>query len=176
MLLGADGENTAVITCTDIFGNTGGDWTSDIAKQQGMRGNLSVNPMFCDIDGGDLSLAYNSPCLFKACGRIGAYGNGCGVWDIDEDEIGPLSRMMDVKGNPVHDSVEFEFATGNGPPVISIHDVAGRTVRVFTPPRSTGSVIWDGTNDGGRAVAAGTYFVRVHAGERDETSRILWIR
>lgn len=70
------------ITCTDIYGNAGGDWTGPIADRLGMDGNISVPPLFCDLEGGDYLLDGASPCLpyNNTCfSLIGAYGLGCGV-------------------------------------------------------------------------------------------------
>jgi hypothetical protein len=65
--------------CTNIFGNTGGDWVNNIYYWAGQNGNVSVDPEFCDLAAGDLHLTGTSPCLsdFSACGQMGALGRGC---------------------------------------------------------------------------------------------------
>jgi len=41
--------------------------------------DLSVDPLFCGVDGGDVSLDAASPLLsVSGCGQIGALGVGCG--------------------------------------------------------------------------------------------------
>ena len=71
------------ISCSDIFGNQGGDWLDCIADQAGTNDNLSVDPLFCDPDNGDFTLSAQSPCLpgnhpdGADCGLIGALGEGC---------------------------------------------------------------------------------------------------
>src|SRR6185295_5703428 len=46
------------VSCSDFFGNAQGDWKGCVA---GMAvGNLSADPLFCDIVGGDFSLQANS--------------------------------------------------------------------------------------------------------------------
>jgi hypothetical protein len=68
-------------TCTDAFGNAGGDWIGCIGGQNGVDGNFSANPRFCGPD--DFTLAGNSPCLpgnhpqGANCGIIGAFGEAC---------------------------------------------------------------------------------------------------
>ena len=37
-------------------------------------------------------------------------------------------------------------------------------------------IVWDGRDESGKAVAAGTYFVRVRIGERVETRKALVLR
>lgn len=72
-------------SCTDIYGNEGGDWVGNIAGQLGQNGNFSACPGFCsyDVEPYDLHLCSTSPCLpgnhpdEVNCGLIGALGHGC---------------------------------------------------------------------------------------------------
>jgi hypothetical protein len=61
--------------CNDWFGNAQG-------RVQGVAvgaTDLSVDPLFCDVQQGDVSLDSASPLLGAAgCGQIGALGVGCG--------------------------------------------------------------------------------------------------
>jgi len=74
------------LSCTDIYGNEGGDWVGLIADQLGQNGNFSACPSFCnyEIEPNDLHLCSASPCLpgnhpdGVICGLIGALGQGCG--------------------------------------------------------------------------------------------------
>jgi predicted outer membrane repeat protein len=72
---------TPTVTCSDIFGNDLGDWTGCIAGLAGSGGNLSSNPLFCDIPSGDVTYETCSPCLAgnNTCGHdIGATpSTGC---------------------------------------------------------------------------------------------------
>jgi hypothetical protein len=72
------------IACTNIYGNTGGDWTDCIAGQHGVNGNFSADPKFCDTLSGYFWVEECSPCLpgnhpdeHDCEGIIGAYGAGC---------------------------------------------------------------------------------------------------
>ena len=63
-----------VVSCCDIYNNSGGDM---ICGTDG-GGNFSMDPLFCNAAGGDLSLQDDSPCLTGfGCGRVGALGQGC---------------------------------------------------------------------------------------------------
>jgi predicted outer membrane repeat protein len=74
-----------VLTCCDIYGNDGGDWTPNIASQLGINGNFSADPMFCGDENPEdpYTLFTSSPCLpghhpqGDDCGVIGARGAGC---------------------------------------------------------------------------------------------------
>ncbi len=68
------------LSCSDIYGNAGGDWLGDLAEQLGQGGNIGVDPRFCgDADDGDVNLRSDSPCLAaqSGCGDMGALLVGC---------------------------------------------------------------------------------------------------
>jgi hypothetical protein len=88
---------TPQISCTDIFGNELGDWTSNIAEQATIPGNISVDPLFCDTVGGSFRISPFSPCapannacglvygaVAGLCGYIAGDANGDGVVDISD--------------------------------------------------------------------------------------------
>lgn len=78
-----------VLRCCDLHGNVDGDWVGCVAGQEGVNGNFSANPLFCDPGTDNYTLAENSPCLpaNNSCGvLIGALGQGCG----------PISRTLDT--------------------------------------------------------------------------------
>ncbi len=73
------------LTCCDIYGNTGGDWVGCIADQYGQNGNISEDPLFCDMAGENYTLHADSPCAPEhsgGCGLIGAQPVGCGVTTV----------------------------------------------------------------------------------------------
>jgi hypothetical protein len=79
-----DSDNCdAHLSCTNIYGNVGGDWEGCIAAQLERDGNFSASPSFCDLEGRDYHLCDASPCLpgnrpdIEACGLVGALGEGC---------------------------------------------------------------------------------------------------
>jgi Right handed beta helix region/Dockerin type I domain len=57
-----DSEDIISISCCNIYGNTDGDWVGGIAAYEGINGNLSLDPMFCDSYNGILTLDSTSPC------------------------------------------------------------------------------------------------------------------
>ena len=87
-------------TCSNIYGNAGGDWTGNVSDQLGINGNINLDPLFCDYSIGDLTVQSGSPCLSGgysgggACGMIGALGQGCfssipcisSITDVGNDE------------------------------------------------------------------------------------------
>jgi hypothetical protein len=72
------------LTCCDIFGNAGGDWSGCLAAQNGTNGNFSADPLFCNGSNAVLTLQQCSPCLpghhptgYTCGGIIGALGEDC---------------------------------------------------------------------------------------------------
>jgi hypothetical protein len=83
--------------------------------------------------------------------------------------------------NPVRRGAEsvlhFGLATA-GRAELQVLDPAGRRVRVFVLgqlPAGGHRLAWDGTDDGGRAVRSGLYFVRLTAGGRAFNGRLVRI-
>ncbi len=72
-----DGMSGAQLTCSDIYGNVGGDWTGSIGGQLGWMGNLSEDPLYCNRPTRDYRLTPGSPCD-ATCGKMGLYSVGCG--------------------------------------------------------------------------------------------------
>jgi hypothetical protein len=62
---------------------------------------------------------------------------------------------------------------------LTVYDAAGRRVKTlsegFLDPGGH-EAVWDGSNDGGSAVASGVYFVRLRAGHVDITRKLVLIR
>ena len=88
-------DGSVSLTCCDLFGNEGGDWVGDIADQASINGNISDDPLFCDLDSDDLHLMPSSPCApvnSAGCGLIGAMDVGCGPI-----AVGPMSWSA-IKG------------------------------------------------------------------------------
>lgn len=92
-----DSPLDVVVSCTDVYGNTGGDWTGCIASLYGVAGNISENPRFCG--GGDISEAYmlqeNSPCSAgnSPCGQMGKWDVGCPATPAEAHSWGEIKAM-----------------------------------------------------------------------------------
>ena len=91
----SDSRNVVTLSCTDIFGNPGGDWTPLIADQLGVDGNISEDPQFCSSDGsGDnLSLQSDSPCADCEGEVMGCYEVACGESAATVSTWGQLKLM-----------------------------------------------------------------------------------
>jgi hypothetical protein len=81
-----------------------------------------------------------------------------------------------VTPNPFSPHMTLRFVTpADGAVAAAVYDVAGRRVRTLlrSSKSSAGEYVltWDGSDDGGRAVAAGVYWFRVRAGSETRVVR-----
>jgi hypothetical protein len=51
------------VSCNDVWGNVGGNYGGDCPDRTGQDGNISDDPMFCNVGAHDYSLASGSPAL-----------------------------------------------------------------------------------------------------------------
>jgi parallel beta-helix repeat protein/predicted outer membrane repeat protein len=66
------------VTCSDIFGNAGGDWVGCVSSGLGTDGNICEDPLLCDPGNECYDLQDCSPCADGyGCGPVGAFGVGC---------------------------------------------------------------------------------------------------
>ena len=77
-------SQTPSLTCCNLYGNVGGDWTGQVEGQLGTSGNISADPLFCDTLSGDFRLETCSPCLpgnhpdgYDCGAPIGTFCSGC---------------------------------------------------------------------------------------------------
>lgn len=112
-----DGGGSATLECCDVFGNPDGDWVGCVASQQGVNGNLSADPLFCQERVGDFHLQAGSPCADDpVCGRIGALPAGCQPATASVSGVVTLNLESDHSGVQVEalpDTVKtFTSASG----------------------------------------------------------------
>lgn len=179
-----DGTGSATLSCCDLFGNAGGDWTGCIADQLGINGNISRDPCFCDAHSRDFALAANSPCApftypNQECDLIGAWPVGCPQVSVEET-TSVLAIPVAVDPNPSSGPCRISFGLpAEGIVTIDVTDVSGRTVRRLvrsTYPAGTHSAVWDGRDDAGRKSPSGTYTVGIRTGHGVTTARAVLIR
>ena len=67
-------------SCSDIYGNAGGNWVGCLAGLDLVDNNMSEDPLFCGAATGNFYIDVASPCTANnapACGLIGAWGIDC---------------------------------------------------------------------------------------------------
>jgi hypothetical protein len=90
------------------------------------------------------------------------------------------TELVSAYPNPFARRVSFDLALREAGPVrLGVYDVLGRRVRMLADgvePAGRRTVVWDGRNDAGRAVASGAYWVRFEAGSVRQTRSVLLVR
>jgi hypothetical protein len=163
-------------SCTDVYGNSGGNFVGCLAGQGGVNHNFSADPRFCQFGNADdpWALMSGSPCAPEnnpSCGLVGARPVGCGAVTGVEDAAPPAPsyRLFANRPNPFNPTTTIRFALPRAErAVLVVYDVSGRRVAtiangLFGPGEFDAS--WDGTDESGRDVASGIYFARLTAGD-----------
>ena len=181
----ADNTQAPVISCSNIFGNAGGDWAGCLIGLENVDGNISTDPLFCDTSSGDFALRDISPCaqLNNSCGElIGALGIECTGTNINDDitELPLTFELHQNYPNPFNPTTEISYEISRRSYVeISIYNTLGQHVKTLVMSDKTvgsHSVIWDGTNEIGNIVSSGTYFYKLTAGDFFDSKKMMLIK
>jgi hypothetical protein len=170
-----------VVTCTDIFGNAGGD---ALCGTDG-GGNFSSDPLFCGNAGYEYNLTASSPCApgnhpGGPCDNewIGALGGGCGETQVPLPDATDL--VLGNHPNPFNPRTTIFFELPEpGPATLRIFDLAGRLVLERTwddLPAGLKEFAWNGLDGQGRALASGVFLYRLDTRDRSLTQRMSLIR
>jgi len=172
------------ITCTTIFGNSGGDWVGTIAGFAEINGNFSLDPLFCAYWDEDYALALESPCLpaNNDCGvLIGALGAGCpDLTAVDNSPVQVLAKAY-VHPNPFNPRTSISFDLP-APMLVTlvVYDLSGRLVRELLTAKETieghHEVEWNGLDTRGKPVSSGVYFYRLNAGPHSASGRMVLLK
>jgi len=171
---------TLAPSCNDVYGNTGAAW-SGLPDPTGAEGNISADPLFCDLADGDVTLDAASPCLdIPGCGIAGAWGEGCGG-EIGVTDAPSTILAVSAHPNPFNPSTTIRFELPGSRLVnLQVFDAAGRLVRVLVNDEHLGvgrhGVAWDGRDDGGRRVPSGVYLYRIQAGSAGDVGRMVLVK
>lgn len=183
---------TATITAADcdVWGNAE-NWTGPLAGQDGHDGNFSANPCFCDATAGDFHLCADSWCapehnVAHPGVLVGTLPVGCEACDCDEGptavpEAAPAAlRLLGVSPNPFNPAtvIRFELPAA-GPARLTIHDISGRLVATLLDGACAAgeqSVTWRGRDNTSRAVAGGTYLLRLESSGAVVTDKLTLLK
>lgn len=184
-----DAEPTGALTlsCTNLFSNVGGDWVGTVSGWEGLAGNISADPLYCDPDQGDFGLSNLSPGAppqSGGCGLIGAYPVACVVASVDDppQDFLAMSAVSELTNypNPFNPRTVVRFSLDQpGQTRVEIFDVSGKLVQLLAHgPLEAGShqVVWTGRDTQGHPMPSGAYFCRVTQGDAAGVGRMLLLR
>ena len=96
------------------------------------------------------------------------------------DSAMPQSFMLSNYPNPFNPSTTIEFNLESPQSVeLEVYNVAGEGIQTITRGQMTAglqAVVWNGTDQLGNRVESGVYMLRLKAGERIETKKILLVK
>jgi Ca-activated chloride channel family protein len=130
----------------------------------------------------DLSIRFGILTPYTA---LYADPNGGTSSDVENGREKLLPRMLTLQQNvpnPFTSSTRINFFIPPGTIVkttVTVYDLEGRSVRVlYNADAGPGeySVVWDGCDDSGRIMPAGTYLCRLNAGVSVETCTMMLVR
>ena len=148
------------------------------------EGNINIDPLFCDPENGDYSLAANSPALGAGENgtNMGALGVGCESTElsVDKNLIPAQYTLHQNYPNPFNPVTTLHYdLPENGLVNITIYDIMGRIVKTLVNSSQTAgykSIRWNATNDRNEPVSAGLYLYTIQAGEFRQTKKMVLLK
>lgn len=166
-------------------------WDNEMNDIEGMDPDpteIFEDPLFCDPELGNLSIAYESPAAPENndCGfLIGALEPDCHIYGQSTRlAMSPATpeklTLHQNSPNPFNPSTRIAYyLPGAAHVTIDVYDVRGRLVsRLVDDFESRGDhvVDWNGCNSFGRSVESGLYFCRLKVGSEILTRKMLLLR
>ncbi len=176
------GAGSIQIACSNIYGTTGsGDWIGCVASQAGIAGNLSVDPLFCNVANNDYRLSSLSPSFTADCGFQGAYDTACDPTEITSTVVPKRAFLYQNVPNPFNPATQIRFDVTRDETYVrlEVYDVSGRRVRSLVEGEmrpGTHVVTWDGRNEQGRRVSSGVYLCRLVSGNVVNTRKMVLLK
>ena len=165
------GFGTPTITYSDIQGGWDG------------VGNINSDPLFCNPDSGDFTLAGNSPCIGTGENgtNMGAFDEECeAILLVDKDVI-PLKYYLHQNyPNPFNPITTLQYdLPEDGLVKITVYDMLGNVVsNLVNTNQSSGykSIQWNATNNQGEPVSAGVYLYKIQVGDFVDTRKMILLK
>jgi len=145
-------------------------------------GNIDANPLFCNSDSSDFTLAENSPCVGTGENgtNIGAFDEGCDALSVVRNPIPRQFALHQNYPNPFNPTTILRYDLPVQSQVtIIIYDLMGRVVsNLVSSQQNAGykSIQWNATNNLGEPVSAGMYIYMVQAGQFRQVRKMVLLK
>ncbi|NIT55543.1 MAG: T9SS type A sorting domain-containing protein, partial [Aliifodinibius sp.] len=139
--------------------------------------NISLDPLFVDVNSGNYHLAPNSPCVDagdpaildpdSTISDMGAYGGGTVVKIINRrpNMVVKKYKLFQNYPNPFNPTTTINYQLPIRTKVeLTIYNLLGQQIKTLVDSKQIAGdykVQWDGSNDAGRQVASGIYVYRL---------------
>jgi hypothetical protein len=175
-------QDSAYLSCCNIYGNEGGDWIGSISDQVGVNGNFSLDPLFCDTISRNLHIDELSPCASNnnnCSSLIGALDIGCNITTVEHDSNAPFLPsnylLYQNTPNPFNPVTEIGFLLPTASNVrIDIYNILGHMIETLMDRHlhaGDHSVIWNGSN-----YSTGLYLYKIEAGEFVDSKKMILLK
>ena len=161
-----DESSTIQVSYSDLEGGWEGE------------GNIDADPLFCDLDSGDYTLAKNSPCVGTGenNANMGAFGVGCEEILSIQNEVIPTSFTLHQNyPNPFNPITTLRYDLPQETDVtLTIYDITGRMVQTLVNELQQSGmkkVIWNASD-----VSSGVYIYRIQAGNFTQTRKMILLK
>jgi len=142
-------------------------------------GNIDVDPLFCNPDSGDFTLAENSPCVGAGQDSVnmGAFDVGCEPILAIDDEIIPIDFALHPPyPNPFNPTTTIRFDLVETWHATSLHifDITGRVVETLVNGQIESGqhkILWNASKH-----SSGIYFVELVAGEKRDVQKLILLK
>jgi len=124
--------------------------------------------------------AMEAAAVIDSLGMFALVGTPRGTTGVKDTAPG-VTRVGAPRPNPAFGPVAMEFSVATRQVVdIAVVDIAGRLVKMLSNAKTFApgqhEILWNGTDDRGRAVRPGVYFIRVRHDGGVEARRIVLLR
>ena len=144
---------------------------------------ITTDPLFCNPDSSDFTLAENSPCVGTGQNNtnMGALGIGCNAFLSINKDIIPLGYALHQNyPNPFNPITSLRYdLPEDGLVNITVYDMMGRVVKTLVNSSQTAgfkSVQWNAINNRNEPVSAGLYLYAIQAGEFRQTRKMVLLK
>jgi hypothetical protein len=175
------------ITEVRLLATQEGDVTWEISATDGLHWQpITPDGAWHAVEHPGLALLWRSTHLYTQAGVNPTVTEVLLEWNdvgLDAGDIGTMPGALALHGaapNPFRTSTRIAFDLPAATAArLEVYDVTGRLVRTLASgelPAGRHRSAWSGRDDRGRPVAGGIYFVRLQAGDRELTRRVLRVR
>jgi type IX secretion system substrate protein len=102
-----------------------------------------------------------------------------GITPETEDEIPPAVMSMNIYPNPFNPTTTITFSLTTEPTEnteLEIYNIKGQKIKKYSISNDQYSLIWDGTDEAGKAVGSGIYFARLKTGGKALQKKMVLIK
>ena len=168
--------HSITISYSDIQGGEAGIVANDGTVYWG-EGNIDSDPLFCETQNGDFTLASNSPCVGTGQSGVnmGALGVGCEEPLSIVDNIIPNTYTLSSYPNPFNPTTTITFTIPEfGHTTIIAYDITGRQLETLTNEvlnMGNYSIDWNGSS-----YPSGVYLIKMDSGDFTQTQKVVLVK